>query len=168
MTILLILPLHSKNRPDILKCINKKLLFWNFIKRFIKGTLCLILCDPRDCSMPGFSIFFCLPEFTYDSCPLNWWCHPTISSIFSTCPQSFPVSWVFASGSQSIGTSASGIALPMNIQGGFPLGLTGLISLHSKGLKSFLQDHNLKASILRRSTSVIQLSDSYQTTGKTV
>ena len=143
MTILLILPLHSKNKLDILKCINKKLLFWNFIKRFIKGTLCLILCDSRDYSTPVFSIFLCLPEFAHDSCPLSWWCHPTISSsvvAFSTCPQSFPasgsfpVSWVFASGSQSIGTSASGTVLPMNFQGWFPLGLTGLISLLSKGL----------------------------------
>ena len=113
------------------------------IKRFIKGTLCLILCDSRDYSTPVFSILLCLPEFAHDSCPLSWWCYPTISSsvvAFSTCPQSFPasgsfpVSWVFVSGSQSIGTSASGTVLPMNFQGWFPLGLTGLISLLSKGL----------------------------------
>ena len=103
------------------------------IKRFIKGTLCLILCDSRDYSTPVFSILLCLPEFAHDSCPLSWWCYPTISSsvvAFSTCPQSFPasgsfpVSWVFVSGSQSIGTSASGTVLPMNFQGWFPLGLT--------------------------------------------
>ena len=56
------------------------------------------------------------------------------------CPQyfpasgSFPMSWFFASGGQSIGASASASVLPMNIQGWFPLGLTGLISLLSKGL----------------------------------
>ena len=53
------------------------------------------------------------------------------ASVFSG---SFPVSWLFASGGQSIGVSASTSVLPMNIQGWFPLGLTGLISLLSKGL----------------------------------
>ena len=48
--------------------------------------------------------------------------------------ESFPVSWLFASGSQSNGASASTSVLPVNIQGWFPLGLTGLISLQSKGL----------------------------------
>ena len=67
-----------------------------------------------------------------NSCALSWWCHPTISSsvaLLSSCPESFPasVSWLFASGGQSIGASASASALPMNIQGWFPLGLTGLI-----------------------------------------
>ena len=76
------------------------------------------------------------------SCPLIWWCHPTISSsvIPFSCLQSFPasgsfpMSQFFTSGGQSIGTSASASVLPMNIQGWFPLGLTGLISLLSKGL----------------------------------
>ena len=76
-------------------------------------------------------------------CQLNRWCHPTISSSvtpFSYCPQSFPasgsfpMSWLFESGGQSIGTSALATVLPKNIQGWFPLGLIGLISLHSKGL----------------------------------
>ena len=71
---------------------------------------------------------------------ISRWCHPTISSSvvpFSSCLQSFPasgsfpMSWLFTSGGQSIGASAS--VLPMNIQGWFPLGLTGLISLLSKG-----------------------------------
>ena len=79
--------------------------------------------------------------FCSNSCPLSWWCHPTISSsvvLFSSCPQSFPasgffpVSQLFASGGQSIGPSAS--VLPMNIDDWFPLGLTCLISLLSKGL----------------------------------
>ena len=69
------------------------------------------------------------------------WCHPTISSsvtLFSSCPQffleseSFPMSWLFASGGQSRGASAS--VLPKNIQGWLPLGWTGWISLQSKGL----------------------------------
>ena len=72
------------------------------------------------------------------SCPLSQWCHPAISSSvasFSSCPQSFsasgsfPMSWLFAWGGQSIGASASASVLPMNIQDWFPLGLTRLISL---------------------------------------
>ena len=84
-----------------------------------------------------------IPHYYSNSCPLSWWCYPTISSsvtCFSSCPQSFPASGsfpmsrLFASGSQSIGASASASALPMNIQAWFPLGWTGLISLLSKGL----------------------------------
>ena len=80
------------------------------------------------------------PGACSNSCPSSRWCHPTISSsdIPFSCPQSFPASGsfpmsrLFTSGGQSIGTSAS--VLPMNIQGWFPLGLTGWISLLSKGL----------------------------------
>ena len=80
------------------------------------------------------------PGVRSNSFPLSWWCHPTISSSvvpFSSCPQSFPasgsflMSWLFASGGQSIGASASASVLPVNIQGWFPLGWTGLISLLS-------------------------------------
>ena len=79
------------------------------------------------------------PEVCSDSCPLSQWCSITISfpvAPFSFCLQSFPasetfpMSQLFASGGQSIGTSAS--VLPMNIQGWFPLGLAGLISLVSR------------------------------------
>ena len=78
-----------------------------------------------------------------NSCPLSWWCHPTISySVIpiSSCLQSFPASrsfpksQFFTSGGQSIGLSASASVLSMNFQDRFPLGLTGLISLQSKGL----------------------------------
>ena len=81
------------------------------------------------------------PKVCSDWCPLSWWCHPTISSSptpLSSSLQSSPasgaflVSQLFASGGQTIGSSAS--VLPMNIQDWFPLGLTGLISLLSKGL----------------------------------
>ena len=83
------------------------------------------------------------PGVYLNSCPLIWWCHPTIlSSVvpFSSCPQSlpasgsFPVSQLFASGGQSIGVSASASVLPMNTQDWFPLGWIGWISLQSKGL----------------------------------
>ena len=73
---------------------------------------------------------------------MSWWCHPTFSSSvapFASCPQSFPasrsstMSQLFTS-HQSIGASASASVLPMNLQSWFPLGLTGLIFLPSKGL----------------------------------
>ena len=76
-------------------------------------------------------------------CPLSQWYHPTISSsfvIFSSCLQpfpasgSFPMSQFFTSDGESITAPASAPALPMNVQGWFSLGLTGLISLLSKGL----------------------------------
>ena len=61
--------------------------------------------------------------------------HP-LSSCFQSFPLlgSFPMSWLFASGGQSFGASTSASVLPMNIQGWFPLGLTDLICLPSKGL----------------------------------
>ena len=103
---------------------------------------------------------------------LNWWCHPTTSSsiaLFSFCLQSFPASGSFpmsrllASGGQSIGASAS--VLPVNIQGWFPLRLTGLISLLSKGLSSLFQHHSSKALILQHSAFfMVQFSHPYMTT----
>ena len=85
-------------------------------------------CDPVDCSMPGLPVHHQLPEL--NSCPLIWWCHPTISSTVvhsSSRLHSFPASGsfqmsrFFASGGQSIGVSASASVLPMNIQDWFPL-----------------------------------------------
>ena len=112
-----------------------------------------------------------------NSCPLSWWCRPTISSSvnpFSSCPQSFPasgsfpMSQFFASGGQSIGASAS--VLPMNIQDWVPLGWTGLISLQSKGLsRVFSSTTDQKHQILRHSAFfMVQLSHPYMTTGKTI
>ena len=84
------------------------------------------------------------PRVCSDSCPLSRWCHLTVlSSVtpFSSCLQpfpasekAFPMSQLFTWSGQSIGASASASVLPMNIQGWFPLGLTVLISLLSKGL----------------------------------
>ena len=83
------------------------------------------------------------PRVYSNSCPLSWWCHPTVSSSvipFSSHLQSFPasgsfqMSQFFASDSQSIGVSASASVFPMNIQDWSPLGWTGWISLQSKGL----------------------------------
>ena len=96
------------------------------------------------------------PRAYSNSCLSSQWCHPTTSSSvnpFSSCLQffpasgSFPVSQLLGSGGHSMGASASASVLPMNIQGWFPLGLTGLISLLSKGLwRIFIQHHSSKAS----------------------
>ena len=104
---------------------------------------CLTLYDPMDCSsMPDSPVLHCLPVCS-NSCLLSQWCYLTISSSaapFSCCLQPFaisglfPTSQIFTSGGQSIGASASVSALPMTIQGWFPLGSIGLISLQSKGL----------------------------------
>ena len=80
------------------------------------------------------------PRACSNSCPLSQWCHPIPSAIpFSFCLQSFPasgsfpISWLFISGGQNFGASASASVHLRNIQYLFPLGLTGLISLQFKG-----------------------------------
>ena len=138
---------------------------------------CLSLCDHMDCSTSGFPLLHS-PKVCSNSCPLSRWCHPTISSSvipFPSCLQSFPasgsfpVSQLFTSGVQSIGASASASVLPMNIQGWFPLGWTGLISLLSKELSSLLQHYSSGASVLWHSAFfMVQLSYPYRTTGKTI
>ena len=118
------------------------------------------------------------PRVCSNSCPMSRWCHPTISSSvapFSSCPQSFsasgsfPVSQLFTSGGKSIGASASASVLPMNIQGWFPLGLTGLISLLSIGLLRVFSNTTVwKHQFFAAYTSLVQLSYLYMTTGKTI
>ena len=104
---------------------------------------CPILCDLMDCSTPGYPVHHQLPELAQTH--VHWVddaiqpSHP-LPSPFCSCLHSFPasgsfqVSQFFASGGQSIGVSASASVLPINIQDWFPLGLTGWISLQSKGL----------------------------------
>ena len=99
-----------------------------------------------------------VPRVYPNSCPSSRWYHPAISSSvvpFSSCPQSlpasgsFPMSQLFTSGGQSIEVSASASVLPMYIQDWFPLELTGLDLLAvQRTLKSLLQNHSSKASIL--------------------
>ena len=117
------------------------------------------LSDPMDCSMPDFPVLHHLPDLAQTH--VHWVSddiqpsYPLLSPS-PPCLQSFPVSGsfliiqLFASCGQSIGASASASAsvLPMNIQGWFPLGLTGLISLQSKGLSrvfsnTIVQKHKL-------------------------
>jgi len=120
----------------------------NHKRRNWKFCWCLVtkmyptLCDPVDCSTAGFPVLHCLLEFAQTH--VHWVSgaihppHPL--QPFSFFPYSFPVLGSFpvnrllASGGRSIEASASSSVLPVSIQGWIPLGLTGLISLLSKGL----------------------------------
>ena len=129
-------------------------------------------------STPGFPILYCLPEFApthvHQVGDAVQTFHPVIP--FSSCLQSFPtsgsfpMSQYFASGCQSIGASASASVLPLNIQDWPPLGLTGLISLQSKGLSRVFSNNTvLKASNLQHSAFImVQLSQPYMTTRRTI
>ena len=125
---------------------------------------------------PGLAVHHQLPESSQTH--VHWISdaiqpsHPLSSPSPPSFPASgsFPMSQLFASGGQRIGVSASASVLPMNTQAWSPLGWTGWISLQSKGtLKSLLQHHSSKASILRCSAFfTVQLSHPYMTTGKTI
>ena len=126
----------------------------------------------RQASCPSLSPRVCL-----NSCPLNQWCDPTIlSSVapFSSCPQScpapgsFPMSQFFASGSQSIVSSVSALELPMNIQGWFPSGLTGLISLQSMGSQVVSRTVWKHQFFWCSVFFIVKLSHPHMPTGKTI
>ena len=114
-----------------------------------------------------------------NSCPLSQWCYPAISSSvipFSSCPQSFPasgsfqMSQLFASGGQSIGSFSFNIS-PSNEHPGlilFRMDWLDLLAVQGT-LKSLLQHHSSKASILWRSAFfIVEFSHPYMTTGKTI
>ena len=113
---------------------------------------CLTLCDPMACSMPGFLVHHQFPEFAQTH--VHWVgdaiqpSHPLSSpspppSIFPASG-SFAMSQFFASGGQSIRVSTSVSVLPMNIQDWFPLGLTGWISLQSKGRSGVFSNNTVQ------------------------
>ena len=117
------------------------------------------------------------PRIHRNSCPLSQWCRPAISSSvipFASCLQSlpasetFPMSQLFAWGGQSTGVSALASLLPKNTQDSFRMDWLDLLAVQGT-LKSLLQHHSSKASILQRSAFFsVQLSHSYMTTGKTI
>ena len=120
-----------------------------------------------------------IPGVYPNSCLSSRWCHPAISSSvipFSSCPQSlpasgsFPLSQLFAWGGQSTGVSFLASLLPKKSQGWSPSEWTGWDLLAVQGtLKSLLQHHSSKASIIRRSAFfTVQLSQPYMNTGKTI
>ena len=140
-------------------CLDKSFIFakilWNLKTVSFLVNACLtalsfshsVLSDslqPRGLQHSGLLCPSPTPRACSNSCPLIWWCHPTISSSvspFSSLSLIFPsirsflMSWLL-SGGQSVEASASASVLPMNIQGWFPLGLTGLISLLSIDLRN--------------------------------
>ena len=134
------------------------------------------LCNLMDCSTPAslsFPISWSLLKLMSIELvmPSNHLilCHPFIFCLQSfPASGSFPMSWLFASGRQSIGASASALALSVNIQGWFPLGLPGLISLMFKGLsRVFSNTTVLRHQFFGTQLLYCQLSHSYTTTGKT-
>ena len=128
------------------------------------------------CSTPGFSVLHYLLVFAQthvhevgDAIQPSHSLLPPSPHALNPSQHQGLLQWVGCSHqvAKSLGVSAS-VSVLMNIQGWFPWGLTGLISLQSEGISSLLQ-HNLKASILWCSTfSAVQLSHLYMTTGKTI
>ena len=139
---------------------------------------CPTLCDPMNYSMAGVPVHHQLPEFTQTHVQSSRWCHPAISSSvipFSSCSQSLPAS-VFSSESTLFMMwtkywSFSFSIIPSKEHPGLiSFRMDWLHLLAVKGtLKSLLQHHSSKASIIRHSTFFpVQLSHSYMTTGKTI
>ena len=129
-------------------------------------------------SAHGLPVHHQLPESAH-LCPSSWWCHPTISSSVvpvSSCPQSlpasgsFPMSQLFTSGGQSIGSFSFNISPSNEHPGLISLRVDWLDLLTVQGtLSSLLQYHSSKASILCHSAFfIVQLSHPYMTTGKTI
>ena len=124
---------------------------------------CAALCDPMDCSMPGFPVYHQLPKLTQTQV------HRVSDAIQSSYPLSFPSPPVFNLSQQSgQGIGASALVLPMNIQDWFPLGLTGLISLQSKELSRVFSN----TTAYKHQFFIAQLSlwsnSYYMSTGKTM
>ena len=137
---------------------------------------CSVMSDslwPMDRSMPGLPVQHPLPEFTQTH--VIW----VGDAILPSHPLSPPSPLALSLSQHQVfskeavvslrwpGVSASASVFPISIQDWFPLGLTGLISLLSKGLSRVLQHHSSKASILHYSAFfIVQLSHPYMTTGK--
>ena len=127
----------------------------------VQSLSCIRLCNPMSCSTPGLSVHQQLPEFTQTQVHLSQWCRPAISiSVVPFCPQSFPasesfpMSQLFAWGDQSTGVSAFSIIPSKEHPGPISFRMDWLDLLAVQGtLKSLLQHHSSKASILRLITS---------------
>ena len=128
--------------------------------------MCTTLRDPMDFSTPGFPVLHYFPGFA--QIHVHWVgdANPSISTSvipFFPCLQSFPASrsftvgQLFASDGRSIGASALVSLLPMNIQDWFPLGLTGWISLQSKGLSRVFSNTGLLQQFKSISSLVLSL-----------
>ena len=137
---------------------------------------CPTLGKPTYCRTPGLPVHHQLLEFTQTH--VRWVSDAILSLVipFFSCLQSFsasgafPMSQFFTSGGQSIGASASASVLTMNIQDWFPLGLTGLISLLSKGLSrvfsNTIQKHQFFSAQLIFLLGIFQISYIYPPTAQ--
>ena len=157
----------------------KKQISWGICLKFSSVTqLCLTLCDPMVYSTPGL----CpspTPGVHSNSCPLSQWCHPIISSSvipFSSYNQSFPalgsfpMSQFFTSRGQKYWSFSFNISPSNEHSGLISFRMDWLDLLAVQGIvKSLLQHHSSKASILWQSTFfIVQLLHPYMTTGKTI
>ena len=145
--------------------------------QFSRSVSCPTLCNPMNRSTPGLPVHHQLGVYP-NPCPLSWWCYPTISSSvisFSSCPQSFPESGSFPMSQLCIRWpkywSFSFNFSPSNEHPGlisFRMDWLDLLAVQGT-LKSLLQHHSSKASMLRHSAFfIVQLSHPYMTTGKTI
>ena len=134
--------------------------------------LCLTLCDSMDCSTPG-SLSLTISQVCSNSCSLSWWCYPTITfsaTPFSSCPQSlpasesFPMSWLFTSGGQSIGASLSTLQWIFRVDFLYDWLVWSPCCPKDSPESSPAQQFE-STTVLRCS---VQLSHLYMTTGKTI
>ena len=126
---------------------------WHFLR--LPCCWCSVLCDHVKYSMPGSSVlhyFSGLLKFMSIE-PVMLSNHLILCRLLlllpSIFPSIFPMTWLFVSGGQNIGASASASILPLTIQDWFHLGLTSLISLQSKWLSSLFQHHSINSLVLR-------------------
>ena len=163
-----------EKHPLLLYWLRQHLWLWQFSS---VAQSCPTLCNPMDCSTPGFPVHHHCHHYSQSLLrlmsiksvmPSN---HLTLCCPLRLLPSfSFPMSWFFVSGDQRIGVSALASVLPMNIQGWFHLGWTGWISQQSKGLSrvfsnppQFKSINSLVLSFLYSLTLI-----SIMTTGKTI
>ena len=136
---------------------NLEIIWYTSVQFSSVALLCPTLCDPMDCSMPGFPVQHQLPKITQthvhrvgdDIQPSHPLSSPSPAFLQSfPASGSVPMSQYFASGGQSTEVSASASVLPTNIKDWFPLGWTGLIFLQSKGLSRVFSNHSINSSVL--------------------
>ena len=143
-----------------------------YLLLFSFSVMCPTLCDPWTAVCLSFTISQSLLKLMSikSVMPSNHLilCCPVL--LLQSFPASgcFPVSWLFASGGRSIGASASASVLPMNVQDRFSLGLTGLISLLSKGLSRLFSNTTVQNHLWCSGFFMVQLSHQYITTRETI
>ena len=148
------LTIHQSIHPAICPFVHSFIQFIKYLVSVLVSQSCPTLCDPIDCRMPGFPVLHQFPklaqthvhqldDFIQPSHPLSSPDPPAFNFLLRITDL-FLISQCFASGGLSTGASASAPFLPMNSQDWFPLGLTGLIYLQSKGLTRVFSNTTVK------------------------